>query len=624
MSKRSVDPDTSGLNNMKSRLSRPRRGYSSGKIEAKRKSRFVGTKIIFILLLTGTIFSQDRMDDYDEGTTSYETGEYVQLPVVIRNFINPNKQIRVERTPLGTFLINPNFIVHPDTNANQNEVILVRNRQVPNVMFGAAKTTWFNGVNYTGSKGVYVSTNGGLNWFGWDTLNTPVRRFGGSDPGPVIDKNGTFIFTYLDSVTTFNLIGIYSTNKGQSWSLPDTIANYVDKELSGTDDIPSSPYYGRSYTAFTKLGADPRFIEFSYTTNGGVSWSAPIQVNNATPTTNSEGVDVVCGPSGEVYLVWGAANRSSPQTVVFDGFAKSTNGGVSWTFKDSVFDANGIIGGHLPTKGNIEFHTFPRMDVDKTGGPRNGWIYVVGNDTNLSPAGSDPDIILHRSTDGGTTWSPGIRVNQDPLNNGAIQFFPAITVDDGGGINIVYYDDRNVGGQLLQVYVSRSTDGGNTWADIQVSDHSFVARPIPGLGGRPYFMGDYIGICYSNNKLWPFWMDDYSGVFQAWTTSVDPNGIKPISSEVPGKYSLSQNYPNPFNPSTMIKFDIPKSSLTKLIIFDILGREVAELVNETLQPGKYSVDWNASSATGGFSSGVYFYKLTTNEFNQTKRMVLIK
>jgi hypothetical protein len=88
---------------------------------------------------------------------------------------------------------------------------------------------------------------------------------------------------------------------------------------------------------------------------------------------------------------------------------------------------------------------------------------------------------------------------------------------------------------------------------------------------------------------------------------------------------LYQNLPNPFNPSTLIKFDIPsdvknQSSNVRLIIIDVLGREIATLVNEKLNAGSYEVNWNASS----FSSGVYFYKLMTGGFVDVKKMVLLK
>lgn len=122
------------------------------------------------------------------------------------------------------------------------------------------------------------------------------------------------------------------------------------------------------------------------------------------------------------------------------------------------------------------------------------------------------------------------------------------------------------------------------------------------------------------------------GCTAAWTANVlnyRPNicfklvqfeEINTNGNEIPVKYNLSQNYPNPFNPVTKINYAIAKKGFVSLKIFDILGREVKTLVNENKAPGNYSIDFNASD----FPSGVYFYKLTCNEFTNVKRMILIK
>lgn len=105
-----------------------------------------------------------------------------------------------------------------------------------------------------------------------------------------------------------------------------------------------------------------------------------------------------------------------------------------------------------------------------------------------------------------------------------------------------------------------------------------------------------------------------------------PIGIKEISGSIPGNYRLYQNYPNPFNPSTKIKFDIKNASAesrnlsTKLIVYDILGRETAVLVNRQLKSGSYEVEWNAL----GCSSGVYFYSLIAGDFRENKKMIFVK
>jgi hypothetical protein len=99
-----------------------------------------------------------------------------------------------------------------------------------------------------------------------------------------------------------------------------------------------------------------------------------------------------------------------------------------------------------------------------------------------------------------------------------------------------------------------------------------------------------------------------------------PIGIQNTGNGVPASFSLSQNYPNPFNPVTNIEFSIPKSSIVKLMIYDIQGKLVETIVNSELSPGTYKADWNAAN----YSSGVYFYKLESQGFTQTKRMLLIK
>jgi hypothetical protein len=112
------------------------------------------------------------------------------------------------------------------------------------------------------------------------------------------------------------------------------------------------------------------------------------------------------------------------------------------------------------------------------------------------------------------------------------------------------------------------------------------------------------------------------------TTNGGYTGISAIGNEIPASFRLFQNYPNPFNPSTKIKFSIPLSRggaagrgvFTKLIIYNLLGKEITSLVNQQLNPGTYEVEWDAAN----YPSGLYFYKLITNEFTESKKMILIK
>ena len=96
--------------------------------------------------------------------------------------------------------------------------------------------------------------------------------------------------------------------------------------------------------------------------------------------------------------------------------------------------------------------------------------------------------------------------------------------------------------------------------------------------------------------------------------------VEEISSDIPGEYFLYQNYPNPFNPTTKIRFDISMPGLVTLKIYDILGREVSVLVDETLSSGVYEYEWNA----GSLPSGIYYYKLITGGFEETRKLVLLK
>ncbi|RPI15114.1 MAG: T9SS C-terminal target domain-containing protein [Ignavibacteriae bacterium] len=105
------------------------------------------------------------------------------------------------------------------------------------------------------------------------------------------------------------------------------------------------------------------------------------------------------------------------------------------------------------------------------------------------------------------------------------------------------------------------------------------------------------------------------------TTTGGLTPVEHLSNNIPKDFSLSQNYPNPFNPSTTIEFDIPASCVASLTIYDVTGRKVESLVNELVSsPGRYRVLWNAAN----YSSGIYFYTIKTESFQQTKRMVFVK
>jgi hypothetical protein len=136
--------------------------------------------------------------------------------------------------------------------------------------------------------------------------------------------------------------------------------------------------------------------------------------------------------------------------------------------------------------------------------------------------------------------------------------------------------------------------------------------------------------------LWPYGITERKQILRnvQVNTSITIDecaiGIQQTSNEIPDSYFLSQNYPNPFNPSTKIRFDVPSVGAqyiepVQLRIYDILCREVATLVNEQLKPGTYEVEWPAPTGDAtNYPSGVYFYKLISGEYSESKRMVLVK
>jgi hypothetical protein len=214
-------------------------------------------------------------------------------------------------------------------------------------------------------------------------------------------------------------------------------------------------------------------------------------------------------------------------------------------------------------------------------------------------------------------------VNQDALNNGKTQFFSGITVDDFGGVNIIFYDDRNTTNDSSGVFLARSTDAGNSWAEYEISDHNFKPIAIGGLGQG--YMGDNIDITSIGNKLFPVWMDNSTGLYQIWSVPIEILSVgvdEENDTFSPVEFELKQNYPNPFNPTTNIEFNLPQNSDVTLKIYDLTGREIIVLIDEPKNAGNHKIRFDAASYK--LSSGVYFYTLTANGFTQTKPMMLLK
>jgi hypothetical protein len=242
---------------------------------------------------------------------------------------------------------------------------------------------------------------------------------------------------------------------------------------------------------------------------------------------------------------------------------------------------------------------------------------------------------IYRTTNGGTNW-------QD-ITASLPNRYPMDIAVDPRNSQIVYvaYGGFGTG------HVFKSTNGGTTWADITgtLPDVHTTALIVDPYNSNVVYLGSDIGVFISTNggTDWNPFMDGLpdailvadlgictangtlraathgSGLWQRTLYSV-ATSVEEELPPLPNSIKLNQNYPNPFNPTTKLSFVVGHSSLVSLKVFDILGKEVATLVNEVKQPGEYEVEWNAES----MPSGIYFYRISTEKTSITKKMMMVR
>jgi hypothetical protein len=162
--------------------------------------------------------------------------------------------------------------------------------------------------------------------------------------------------------------------------------------------------------------------------------------------------------------------------------------------------------------------------------------------------------------------------------------------------------------------VSNDSLFNTTLLDTTITPSTFTIPSGVLAGGSPYYW-----------KVRAFNSGGFGPWSVTWRFTTQVIGISIIGTEIPKEFRLYNNYPNPFNPVTRIRFDIPAKEEShtgnaRLSVYDVTGREIVLLLNGDLQPGKYEIDWNASS----FASGVYFYRLIYGKFSDIKKMIMIK
>lgn len=449
-------------------------------------------------------------------------GSYLNLPA--GDNANFSNETRYERTPQGVFAVGSSFRVHPTSTRTQSETPIMRHPLNPNFMMASANTYNVGG-STTFSTANYITTDGGVTWFGSDTLGT-VFNFG--DPGPMVMYSGRLLMSYITG--TGSMGASYSTNNGSTWSATVTFpgaTTSADKNLSCTDGEPTSTYYGRCYTVYTEFaGTYVNRIVSTYSTDGGVTWSTIIPVSPVPSTGHHhQGCDLTVDIYGWVRVVYANCTTNGQNSTEDSlGWAESGTGGTSWSDVSShKVNTNGVRTSDLltPSSSVIRANGFPRIATDRTCNSSADDDYVVMAEKNFAPALDNADIVLMKTPDGGTSWTR-VRVNQNA--SGSYEYCPAVDVDETGAINVCYYSTRNVPtNDSAEIYLSRSTDGGITFVDVKVSDHKFKPIPISGLAAG--YQGDYIGIASGGaGKIIPYWCEQNTstgGRYQAYAALVD-------------------------------------------------------------------------------------------------------
>jgi photosystem II stability/assembly factor-like uncharacterized protein len=504
-----------------------------------------------------------------------------------------------------------------------------------------------------GNDGVYKSTNNGLNWY--YVHNKPQSFF----TAIAYSDANTLFASVLDYDPQLHAPAFYkSTDGGYSWSL---ISYGLQYYLYSIQFVNPSEGIGVGF-----------FGNIMRTTNSGLNWSdnGPFITLKAVDFVNSN-TGCAVGVQGYVFRttnggdVWNNYIVNPQYNFVNFKFANSStgiaignnetsgiilrtsNGGVNW----SMISENNFkkLNSLFFSDQNTGFAAGDSGLIIRTTNTGSNWEQinsgVTNKLTNVCFSNSSTGFIsrynnLLKTTDGGQNWS----AQTFPGNILCIYFLNSITGFIGNE-NFYLYRTSNGGNNWTYqgVHMIKNISFANSTTGIAVLDSQVIYRTTDcGLTWNGYYLRTDQGfndIKFTNSGT-GYLVGSYGAILKT-TNGGEPFGIKHISSEIPKSFYLSQNYPNPFNPRTKIKFEIPASPnpskggglSVRLFVYDILGRKVASLIpplwggqsegllsEERLKPGTYEVEFDGTN----YPSGVYFYKLSSETFSDTKKMVLIK
>src|SRR5215203_5756792 len=467
-------------------------------------------------------------------------------------------------------------------------------------------------------RSVYHSSDTGRTWT-IQTLSSPFGIWG--DPAIICDTNGHFYFFHLSGQPSGpfldQIVAQKSTDHGASWSAGASIGyNAVkqnDKQWAVVDSRNNTIY--TTWTLFDKYGS----------TN-------PLDSSHILFSKSTDGgitwstairIDKQGGDSKDSdSTVEGAVPAAGPNGEVYVAwagpnglvFTKSLDAGNTWSNEKVITEMPG--GWNFDIPGISRANGLPITVCDLSNGSRKGTIYVNWSDQRNGI--NDTDIWLSKSTDGGNTWSSPIRVNNDAA--GKQQFFTWMTIDQTNGyLYFVFYDRRNYPDNRTDVYMARSIDGGNTFQNFKVSELPFA--PSPNV-----FFGDYTNVSVQKGIVRPIWTRLDNGQLSVWTALVDTTAILNIPTGIINPDLIAEKitaYPNPFTNNSFISFKIRRPGIVSVDVYDITGKIIAKPINQRHYPaGKYIEKIDTKLLH--IAAGTYVYRITINKELYVQKVIRLE
>lgn len=493
---------------------------------------------------------------------------------------------------------------------NPNETSIAINPKNPDQLVAGANL--FN---------VYTSEDGGYTWTK-GKLNSPYGVWG--DPCIIADTSGNFYFSHLSNPNSGSwldrIVIEKSTDGGKTWNGGTYTGlnspKHQDKPWMAYDAAPNSPFKGNLYISWTEFdnygSSNPQNrsrILFSSSYDAATSWNTPVLVSEMTGDcidsgNTAEGAMPAIGPNGEVYLSW-----SLNDTLWFD---RSLDGGETWLAND-IFVTTQPGGWDFAVPGIYRSNGLPVTTCDLSGGPYHGTIYINFSDQRNGE--HDTDIFIVKSTDGGNSWSEPVRVNDDAP--GKHNFFTWMTIDQVTGvIYTVFYDRRDYADEWTDVYMAYSTDGGESFTNLKISDTPFFPNPN-------FFFGDYTGIAAQGGSVHPIWTrQEPNGKTSTWTTVFNfPVGVN--SANFFSLQTNLQNQPNPFTSKTRISFNTAVSQSLSLSVHALSGQQITEIFrNKKFDNGAHEVEFD--NQIFKLPRGMYFLKISNGQASESCKMVIVE